>query len=73
MKKCKCWELDKGERPFVNHYRFRCIEQTGKFSFEEIWNCWDCWKEVRYKIPMGLLKKINFKNTTYWKCQKCKN
>jgi len=73
MNKHKCWKLDKKERPNHNHYRFCCIEKTGRFSFEEIWHCWECWKEVRYKIPFRFLKKYNFEKSLYYKYQKCKN
>lgn len=69
--KHKCWKLNKGERPIIGHYRFQCIEQVGRFSFEEIFNCWDCWKVVRYRIPLGFFRRRTFKNSVYWKAQKC--
>lgn len=69
--KHKCWPLKKNERPFVSQYRFCCLEQAGKITFVERWHCWGCGKEVRYKIPLGLLERFYFKRTVYWKAQKC--
>ncbi len=65
-----CWKIEKNRPPNKNHYRFRCIKKVGFLKYIELWNCWNCYKNVTYKIPFLNTLRPDFSN--YYKHQKCK-